>query len=152
MKKNSKSSFQEFEKFFGSPPTTNQKAWGIIHDFYNLALTYMKKKEPKEITKADLARKLGKSRSAITQMFNKTPNISIKRIVEIADAIGFNIKLYSDDVKPLEREIVYVIIRNQDSDEWDERNYSDSVLLMPSKGELCQSTKTISYGRGYYGK
>jgi len=69
MKKNSKSSFQEFEKFFGSPPTTNQKAWGIIHDFYNLALTYMKKKEPKEITKADLARKLGKSRSAITQIF-----------------------------------------------------------------------------------
>ncbi len=58
----------------------------------------MKEKEPKEITKAELARRLGKSRSAITQMFNKTPNLTIKKMVEISDAIGFDINIYSNQV------------------------------------------------------
>lgn len=89
MKKNLKdNSFKELYDFFAKEPTLNQKAWGIIHDFYHLVLTRMKKNG---ITKADLARQLNKSRAAISQMFNKNPNVSIRKIVEIADAVGLEI-------------------------------------------------------------
>ncbi|MFQ5822349.1 MAG: helix-turn-helix domain-containing protein [Candidatus Heimdallarchaeota archaeon] len=90
MRKNSKNSFKDLSDFFAKEPTINQKAWGLIHDFYNLVLTQMEKEN---ITKADLARRLGKSRSAISQMFNKTPNVSIKKMVEIADAVGLDISI-----------------------------------------------------------
>lgn len=98
MKKNSKNLFKEVDDFFGSPPSVNQKAWGIINDFYHMILTHM---ERREISKSDLAKRLCKSRSAISQMFNKTPNFTIKKMVEIADAIGLNMKITSDEV-PIE--------------------------------------------------
>lgn len=82
--------FKDVEDFFAAPPTANQKAWGMINEFYHLILTYM---EREEISKADLARRLGKSRAAITQMFNKTPNITIKKMIEIADAIGLDLHI-----------------------------------------------------------
>jgi AraC-like DNA-binding protein len=84
--------FKEVDDFFGSSPTVNQKAWGLINEFYHLVLTYM---EENNISKAELARRLDKSRSAITRMFNKTPNITIKRMVEIADVIGMDIHIAS---------------------------------------------------------
>lgn len=96
MKGPSRSILEEIDDFFESAPTANQKAWGLIHEFYHLVLTYMEKKK---ISKSDLAQRLGKSRSAITQMFNKTPNISIKKMVEIADAIGIEISIYSKQVQ-----------------------------------------------------
>lgn len=99
MEKNSRNIFKEMNDFFEAEPTSNQKAWGLIHDFYHLVLTHMEKNS---ITKADLARRLSKSRSAISQMFNKTPNISIKKMVEIADAIGMEINITSPKVLPME--------------------------------------------------
>ncbi|MFO7896518.1 MAG: helix-turn-helix transcriptional regulator [Candidatus Cloacimonadales bacterium] len=75
---------------FDSKPTANQKAWKIINQFYHLVLTKM---EQDNITRADLARKLGKSRASISQMFNKTPNISIKKMIEISDAVDLEINL-----------------------------------------------------------
>lgn len=95
MKKSSKNILKEINDFFAEAPTSNQKAWGLIHDFYHLVLTYM---EVKNISKADLAKRLNKSRSAISQMFNKTPNITIKKMVEIADAIGIEIRISSPQV------------------------------------------------------
>jgi len=99
MQKNSKNIFKEISDFFEAEPTSNQKAWGLIHDFYHLVLTHM---ESNSITKADLARLLNKSRSAISQMFNKTPNISIKKMVEIADAVGMEINISSPQILPME--------------------------------------------------
>lgn len=99
MKKNSKNIFKEIGDFFEAEPTSNQKAWGLIHDFYHLVLTHM---ENNGITKAALARRLNKSRSAISQMFNKTPNISIKKMVEIADAVEMEINISSPQVLPME--------------------------------------------------
>jgi transcriptional regulator with XRE-family HTH domain len=90
MKKNLKDSITEFEEFIAAEPTTNQKAWGIIHDFYHLLLTYM---DGQGITRAELARRTGKSRSAISQMFNKTPNLTIIKMVEISDAVGLEFSL-----------------------------------------------------------
>ena len=75
MKENSKSSYKEINDFFAEPKTSNQKAWDLINDFYHMALSYMEKNN---ISKSDLAKKLGKSRSAITQMFNKTQYFNSK--------------------------------------------------------------------------
>jgi transcriptional regulator with XRE-family HTH domain len=88
--------FEEIDDFFGSSPTVNQRAWGMINEFYHLILTYMEKNN---ITQADLARRLGKSRSAISQMFNKTPNISIKKMIEIAEALEIDIHIFSPQVQ-----------------------------------------------------
>ncbi len=96
MKKNLKNSYEDIDKFFAAPPTTNQKAWSLINTFYHLVLSYM---EENGITQAELARKLGKSRSAISQMFKKTPNLTVKKMVEIADAIGIDLLITSPQVE-----------------------------------------------------
>ncbi len=109
MKKNSKhSSVVDVDDFFASAPTPNQKAWGLVHDFYHLVLTYM---EQNKISRAELATRLGKSRSSITQLFNKTPNISVKRMAEIADAIGLEISITSKQMRnqwPVQTSDAYV--------------------------------------------
>ena len=87
--------FNNVEEFFASSANTEEKAWGVIHDFYHLVLTYM---EAHQISKADLSKRLGKSRSAVTQMFNKTPNITLKKMIEVADAIGMDIHITSPQV------------------------------------------------------
>lgn len=96
MKKNSRSSLQEIERIFSEEPSVNQKAWGIINDFYHFILSHM---EQEGINKADLAKRLGRTRSAISQMFNKNPNISIKKMVEIADSIGLDLSIIPTEVK-----------------------------------------------------
>ena len=88
--------YKDVEDFFASSPSADEKAWGIIHDFYHMILTHM---ENQGISKSDLAQRLGKSRSAITQMFKKTPNITLKKMVEIADAIGIDIRIHSPQVR-----------------------------------------------------
>lgn len=90
MNKNLKESINSV---FGGKPSTNQKAWGVINQFYHMVIIKM---EEDDITRADLARNLGKSRAAISQMFNKTPNISIKKMIEIADAVNLEINLTND--------------------------------------------------------
>lgn len=107
---NLKKQYKDIDDFFSAPPDVNQKAWGLIHEFYHIVLTYM---EDQNITKADLARKLGKSRALISQMFNKTPNLSVKRMVEIAEAVGIEINISTNDLKEFKnvtivRETVYV--------------------------------------------
>jgi transcriptional regulator with XRE-family HTH domain len=96
MKKNLKSSLQEIEKIFSEEPSINQKAWGIINDFYHLILSRM---ENEGISKSDLAKRLGRTRSAISQMFNKNPNLTIKKMVEIADAIGLDLSIIPTELK-----------------------------------------------------
>ena len=75
---------------FARKPTVGQKAWGLIHKFYSVILDNM---ERESINKSELAKRLGISRSAVTQMFNKTPNVSVRKMVEIADAVGVELDL-----------------------------------------------------------
>lgn len=89
-KKNLKNLSKEIDAIFLADPSPNQKAWGLIHDFYHMVITHM---EQNGISKADLARRLKKSRSAISKTFNETPNISIKKMVEIADGIECDLKI-----------------------------------------------------------
>ncbi len=98
-------SFKEFYDFFAEEPDIDEKAWGIIHDFYHLILTTM---ENNGITKADLARRLNKSRAAISRMFNKNPNVSVKKMVEIADAVDLDISLVSTTHKETTTENVFL--------------------------------------------
>jgi transcriptional regulator with XRE-family HTH domain len=74
----------------------NRRAWGIINEFYHYLLTYM---DANNISRADLARRAGKSRSAVSQMFNKTPNLTIRKMVEIADAVGLEIEIIPKKIK-----------------------------------------------------
>lgn len=117
MPKNLKNISQEIDDFFEKSPTVNQKAWGVIHDFYNSILTYM---ENSDISKAELARRLNKSRASITQLFNKTPNVSLKKMIEIVDGIGLELKIdlckkgeYIQKVS--KKEVIWVVIHTDPS-------------------------------------
>jgi predicted nucleotidyltransferase len=96
MTKNSDQIHQEVKKLFNSDPTTNQKAWRLIHEFYNMILTRM---EENNITRVEIAKKLGKSKAAVSKMLNNTPNITIKKMVELAEVVGLDLKLVSEKQK-----------------------------------------------------
>ena len=93
MKKSLKEKKTKLEDIFSRPKSDNQKAWDLIHDFYHLVFTYMKNNN---ISQSKLASNLSISRAAVSQMFNKTPNITVKKMVEIASAIGVNIQFNLD--------------------------------------------------------
>ncbi len=90
MKKNSKNTYKEIEDFFLEAPDAEEKAWGMILDFYHLILTEM---EIKKIKRADIARKLDISAAAVSKLLNKTPNISLKKMVELADSVGLDLEI-----------------------------------------------------------
>ena len=90
MNNNSKDKYKDIENFFAADLTSNQKAWSIIHHFYNLILSEMEKKGIRQV---DLAKKLNISPAAVSKLLNKTPNISLKKMVELADSVGLNIEL-----------------------------------------------------------
>jgi transcriptional regulator with XRE-family HTH domain len=96
MKENSKNLYEEINDFFLSPPTSNEKAWDIINDFYHMILTFMNERG---ISRADLAKRLGKSRASISHMFNKTPNLTVMKMVEISDAIGVDLKIIPQKIQ-----------------------------------------------------
>jgi len=85
MKKNSKDLYKDIDNFFAADFTPNQKAWSMISNFYNLILTEMKNKG---IKRADIAAKLNVSPAAVSKLLNKTPNISLRKMVELADSVG----------------------------------------------------------------
>ena len=100
---NSDNRTHNLDDFFASPPSSLEKAWDLIGDFYE---TIMSKMEREGISRADLAAKLGVSRAAVSQMFNKTPNVTIKKMVEIADAVGVELSIsgYENEVVKQERD------------------------------------------------
>jgi len=106
---------EKFNDFMLEKPGAEDKAWGMILDYYHFILTYM---EENNISKADLARSLKKSRAAVSQMFNKTPNITIKKMVEIADAIGVDFTLIPEyEIKKMgKNHVAEVVVYPKDFD------------------------------------
>lgn len=90
MKKNSKDLYKDIDDFFAADLTPNQKAWSMIHNFYHIILTEMKNKG---IKRADIAAKLGVSPAAVSKLLNKTPNLTIRKMVELADSVGLNLEI-----------------------------------------------------------
>lgn len=135
MNENLKSSINNV---FGRKPSTNQKAWGIINQFYHLVLTKM---EENNISRADLARKLGKSRSAISQMFNKTPNISVKKMIEIADAVNLDINLTTQLFQQeIQTKYIFVAVNSYEKEAIDDRSHNIMVaenLISQTTVECC---------------
>ena len=115
--------------------------------------------EENNIKHTQLAEKLGKSRSYISQLFSKTPNISIKKMVEIADAIGLTLEIDFKELRKKPHQVTstqkeYVII-SIDQDEY--RNYpigrakrfKNTKLEIPLEGVFITSRnepgKSINY-------
>jgi hypothetical protein len=84
MKKNSKDLYKDIDDFFAADFTPNQKAWSMIHNFYQIILTEMKNEG---IKRADIAP------AAVSKLLNKTPNISLKKMVELADSVGLDLEI-----------------------------------------------------------
>ena len=107
MKKSLKYSLRRFNDFFESDPNAKTQSWSLLDDFYHLLLSFMDKNK---INQTQLANRLGVSRSSISQLFNRQPNITLNKISEIGSSIGLRLKLTSEQVeKPRYREKVTII-------------------------------------------
>jgi len=58
------------------------------------------------VTKAELARRLGKSRAYITQMLSGSANLTVRTLAEVAYALGAEVKLEAVPVEGVVRERV----------------------------------------------
>lgn len=125
MKTNLKSNINDF---FARKPSKEQKSWSVINQFYHMILTKM---ENDNISRSDLARKLNKSRSSVSQMFNKTPNLTIKKMIEIADSVDININLTTETFlnkqESKSKPVIIVINRYEESDLIDYINDTSSI-------------------------
>ena len=88
--KNSTPSFKELMDRAANNPSMEQLKWKTVFGFYNDILTIMAEDN---ISRKDLAIKLNKSKSAISQMLNETPNISLGRIVELTYALDLEMQI-----------------------------------------------------------
>lgn len=50
--------------------------------------------QEKEISRAELARRLGKSRAYVTRLLNGQPNVTLKTLIQIAVALGEGIEVF----------------------------------------------------------
>ena len=137
MKKNFKNILKDFNEFFEKEPDAKLQSWSLLNDFYNILIKYM---EMNSIKRTQLAEKLGVSRSAISQLFNKSPNISLNKISEIAIAIGLRIKISSDQIdKPKENylNLDYFLNENKNTG-WS--NLEAEKPLFNATGKLIEIT------------
>ena len=137
MKKNLKNSINDF---FSREPSLEQKSWNIINQFYHMVLTKMEKDN---ISRADLARKLGKSRASISQMFNKTPNLTIKKMIEIANAIDLEINLSAEMFvnRQNSKSNTFILVTNNYGEERIKNNALEISSIEPNK----HSTYIVNY-------
>ena len=63
---------------------------GLILDFTERIVATM---EEKKISRVELARKLGVSKAFVSKMLNGNPNLTIKSMMSIADALGCELNL-----------------------------------------------------------
>ncbi len=125
-----KEKYKDIEDFFAAPPDAEEKAWHVIHMFYHEILTIMEKQK---IKKVDIAKKLGKTKSLISQLFNNTPNISILKMVELADAIGADVQ-----IKVTNKETKALKIKDVENTNWTDE------ITFPEKENQFVSTATTT--------
>lgn len=151
MKMSSETSYKETEDFFEAPLTKNQKAWGLINKFYHLILTNMEKKG---ISRSQLAKQLNRSKASVSQLFNKTPNISILKMVEIANEVGVNLDIVDQETqKKLEQQKTKntVTVITYVNDKQDEVEYYPDEFAMFSRKSKYTEKQACSGHYGSYG-
>jgi len=127
------------DDFLSGPPSAKQKAWGIIHEFYHLLLTHMEKQK---ISRADLARKLNRSRSAVSQLLNKTPNFTVEKMVELADAVGLDLCLVTLQEKaelrsrPKHHYNIYMAVDTYKNNEWWWQEFSANQTVLKIENRM----------------
>jgi transcriptional regulator with XRE-family HTH domain len=140
---------ERFNNFILEKPSAEEKAWGMILDYYHFILTYM---DENNISKADLARNLNKSRASVSQMFNKTPNITIKKMVEIADAVGVDFTLVPEyEMRKLEtNRVMEVVVYPGNFHEIPITTESVRDLIFPiDKNSICKCPEMTSQQKQY---
>jgi transcriptional regulator with XRE-family HTH domain len=107
---------KSFDEFFSEEPDSYSKAISLLNDFYHLVLTYMEREKIKPI---DIAKKMNKSRSWVSQLFNKKPNISLYKMVEIADAVGIDLEIFSEQVPfDYDKRVKVVVVHHPKPTSW----------------------------------
>ncbi len=94
----------EFEQLMESPEFRKLYAIeGLILEAGEFIARLM---QQQQVTKAELARRLGKSRAYITQMLNGSANLTLRTLAEVAYALGAEVKLEALPVEGVVREQV----------------------------------------------
>jgi len=147
MSKNLKDSYKDVEDFFDEEPSISEKSWGVIHDFYHYVLTHMEKNG---ITKTDLAKRINKSKASVTQMFNKNPNVSVRKLVEIADAIDLEISIRPikyEDRAIEEIQLLTYTTGSLEEVKSNEANFVNFDTIENSYKKEIKYSKSVSYGQ-----
>lgn len=152
MNENFQDNLNEFEQFFIEEPNAEDKAMEVLSDFYHYLLTWM---ENNNITKAELARILGKSRASITKMLRHSPNISINKIIEITHPLGLDVKLGIEQIpeslgkQNLKCVTKYVVIQvDTQQEQWHTPQQQD----FPSDVQYLTSNKILFNFEGINGR
>jgi transcriptional regulator with XRE-family HTH domain len=75
--------------------------------------------EREKIKPIDIAKKMNKSRSWVSQLFNKKPNISLYKMVEIADAVGIDLEIFSEQVPfDYDKRVKVVVVHHPKPTSW----------------------------------
>ena len=62
--------------------------------------------EQQGVSKAELARRLGRSRAYVTRLLNGSANMTIRTLAEVAYALGAEVKLQAEPIATAERDAV----------------------------------------------
>jgi len=92
----------QFEQLMESPEFRKQYAIeGLVTEAGEFIARLM---QQQGVTKAELARRLGKSRAYITQMLSGSTNLTVRTLAEVAYALGAEVRLEAAPVEAAERE------------------------------------------------
>lgn len=81
----------QFEQLMGSPEFRKLYAIeGLVAEAGEFIARLL---EEQRVSKAELARRLGKSRAYITQMLSGSTNLTVRTLAEVAYALGVEVKL-----------------------------------------------------------
>lgn len=92
----------QYERLIKSPEFRRLYAIeGLVTEAGELIARLMQKQR---VTKAELARRLGKSRAYITQMLSGSKNLTLRTLAEVVYALGAEVKLEATPLQAAERE------------------------------------------------
>jgi len=86
------------ERFAASSP---RRARLLRHEELILEVTELLSSalEDHQITKSELAEKLGKTKGFVTQVLSGNRNLTLRTIADIAEVLGFRIRVYREPVR-----------------------------------------------------